>query len=456
MKRLTTSLYKREAPITSSIAFLPSVIAAAFLILAMSTLYLESLPVTASIERRLPSLLVPQEDNARVILSTIASGIISLTVFSFSMVMIVLSQASSNQSPRVIPGLTTVKYHQVVLGFYIGTIIYTLLLLLNFKSGKEGTEDTPAIAILFAMAFAVICLVLFVYFIHSISKAIQVDNIMNSIYRKAIDALHEESNLANRTKSTQADQVRQLNFTLRNDGNGYLRSIDLNHLRQLAQQHDLQLEILVEIGRFTVQGSPLLRLSSDPKEYEGLVQQLQGCFDLSEDEIVMEDYEQGVKQLSEVAVKALSPGINDPGTALKAIDFLSLLFIHRVQTEEKNCLLDDQNNLRIIEKNVTLNELLHRYLSPIRTYGKGDLQINLRLLKCLYNLLHQNSYNVHEGVIVKHAEAVLYDIDNNIQNPIDRERLNEAIRAFNDVASAEHQLCALEVQHVCYLADPQR
>ncbi|RDV14931.1 DUF2254 domain-containing protein [Pontibacter diazotrophicus] len=449
MSKLTTSTYKREATFTSSIAFLPAVISTAFLLLAVGSLYFESLPLALAIERRLPSLLVPQEDNARLILSTIASGIISLTVFSFSMVMIVLSQASSNQSPRVIPGLTTVKYHQVVLGFYIGTIIYTLLLLLNFKTENGGGEDdVPAIAILLAMTFAVVCLVLFVYFIHSISKAIQVDNIINSVFRKAKNALSRENELANRTKSSEVEQVRALTYTLKNDGNGYLKRIQLTELKQLAKEHDLQLEILVEVGAFTVEGTPLMRLSSDPKEHAELTQQLQDCFDLSEEEVIMEDYEQGVKQISEVAVKALSPGINDPGTALKAIDFLTLLFIYRVQSEERNCLLDAENNLRVIEKKITLDELLHRYLSPIRTYGKGDLQINIRLLRCLYNLLHQSPYNAHEEVIAKHALAVVYDADKNIENLIDRGRLNEAITTFNAIAPPRYQLHLLDVEDV--------
>ncbi|MFD3001503.1 DUF2254 domain-containing protein [Pontibacter toksunensis] len=446
--KLTSSSYKKEATITSSIAFLPSVIATAFLLLAVGTMYFESLPLALEIERRLPSLLVPQEENARVILSTIASGIISLTVFSFSMVMIVLSQASNNQSPRVIPGLTTVKYHQVVLGFYIGTIIYTLLLLLNFESMRGKDQDIPAIAILLAMAFAIICLVLFVYFIHSISRAIQVDNIMNSVFQKAKEALHSEREIANKTKSTKLDNVRALTHTVKNDANGYLKRIHLQELQQLARQHDLQIEILAEVGAFTVEGTPLLRLSADPKQYEGLTQQLQDCFSLHEKEVIMEDFEQGVKQLSEVAVKALSPGINDPGTALKAIDFLSLLFIFRVKCEDRNCLLDEEENLRVIEKNISLDELLHRYLSPIRTYGKGDLQINMRLLKCFYNLLHQSPYNAYEDVISKHALAVVYDADKNIENLIDRSRLNEPIRIFNDIAPPRYQLPLLEVQDV--------
>lgn len=413
-------------------------------------MYLESMPYIRVIEERLPTMLVPGKENARSILNIIANGIISLTVFSFSMVMVVLSQASSTQSPRIIPGLTTAKSHQIVLGFYIGTIIYTLLLLLNFEKEESGVKETPAIAILLAMAFAVLCLVLFVYFIHSISKAIQVDNIMNSVFVKAKEALHEENEEAKKSKSSKVNNARQLRYTLNNLGNGYLRRVDLTALQQITREYDLQVEIVEEIGTFTVEGSPLMRLSADPNEDKELRRRLQDCFDLSQHEIVMEDFEQGVKQLSEIAVKALSPGINDPGTALKAIDFLTLLFIYRVKSEERNFLLDEKNNLRVIERNMTLDELLHRYLSPIRTYGKADLQINLRLLKCLNNVLHQSPHHTHEAVLSKHIRAVLFDAEKNIQNPVDRGLLNDAIQNFNEASATQHQLYLLDVQDVTH------
>lgn len=445
--KLTTSSFKGEATITSSIAFLPSIISAAFFALAVFMLYFEASSLSTAIEERLPFAMVRDEENARTILNIVAGGIISLTVFSFSMVMIVLSQASSNQSPRVIPGLTTVKSHQVVLGIYLGTIIYTLLLLLNFKTGADG-GTTPAIAVLLSLAFGILCLGLFVYFIHSISKAIQVDNIMNSIFHKATHALQREEELACKTKSMWGGDIREMRYTLYNDGNGYMRRICLTDLQKIARQHDLQVEILVEAGAFAVKGTPLMRLTTDPQEDEALVKQLLECFELSEEEVVMEDYEQGVKQLTEIALKALSPGINDPGTATKAIDFLTILFINKMQGEDRDCLLDEEHNLRVIEKNVPLDELLHRYLSPVRTYGKGDLHINLRLLRCLQNLLNQRNSHAYEAVLAKHALAVVYDADKNIQNLIDRSKLNEAIRNFNKLASHQHQLYLLDVADV--------
>ncbi len=430
MAKFTTASYKEHASFINSIAFLPSIIAALFFLLAVGMFYFEASPLSSALERKIPLKLVHNEDNARLILSTLATGTISLTVFSFSMVMIVLSQASNNLSPRVIPGLTTARPHQVVLGFYIGTIIYILLLLLGYKPPEEDLK-TPAIAILLGLAFGVICLALFVFFIHSISKAIQVDNILNNLFQDASKALLLEEKAVRKTHTTVSCDDIAFKYTLGNNASGYLQQVDLTELQQLAKRQGMQLEILVEVGTFVVEGTPLLRLTKNPLLTENLEEKLQQCFALHQEEVVMRDYEQGVKQISEIAVKALSPGINDPGTAMKAIDFLTLLLIRHMKHNTRNCLLDEEQQVRVIDFTVSLDELLHRYLSPIRTYGKADFQIDLRLLKCLQSLLYQQPTAEKVDVIRKHAFAVVSDADEAVHNTVDRERLNCFIKEVN-------------------------
>ncbi|PTX15030.1 putative membrane protein [Pontibacter mucosus] len=439
MTKLTTSSYRKHTTVVNSIAFLPSIISTGFFLLAFGVHYFESTPLSMALEKRLPFELVRNSQKAQVILSTLATGTISLTVFSFSMVMIVLSQASNNLTPRVIPGLTTARSHQVVLGFYIGTIIYTLLVLLNYQP-VANTSKVPVIAILLALAFGLICLALFVYFIHSISRAIQVDNILNSLYHKSISALNQENKMPAKSLAPSKSNDDEFSFALKNTTSGYLENINLTALQSLAKENKMQLKILVEEGSFVVEGLPLLRSTKDIVQREDLEEKLQRCFTLKQEEVVMEDFEQGVKQISEIAVKALSPGINDPGTAMKAIDFLTLLFIRRLKTEDKNCLLDENNQVQVIDFTVSLDELMHRYLSPIRTYGKEDFQLNLRLLKCIHSLLCQQPDAEKEKTIRKHAFAVISDADKTISNAVDRERLNDYLVEVNKLLSEGNKL----------------
>ncbi|WP_415837301.1 DUF2254 family protein [Pontibacter korlensis] len=295
------------------------------------------------------------------------------------------------------------------------------------------------------LVFGLICLILFVYFIHTISKAIQVDFIMNSVFHKAAAALELEERVVGNTHAPFNTNGDAFKYILKNDGNGYLEQVNLSERQQLARQYKMQLEILVEVGSFTVEGTPLMKLTKAIDSEDGLMEKLQQCFVLRQEEVVMKDYEQGVKQISEIAVKALSPGINDPGTALKAIDFLTLLFIRRMKCDERNCLLDEQEQVLVIDKIILLEELLHRYLSSIRSYGKADLQVNLRLLRCLHSLLNQEPPENKTCMIRKHAFAVISDADKAILNSVDRERLNCNIVGINSLLPAEQWLTELKI-----------
>lgn len=445
MKERHSSPYTQEKSLRSSIAFLPAIISASFILLAIVILYFESTELSASIEKRLPFELAKDPENARLILNTLAGGIISLTVFSFSMVMIVLSQASSNFSPRVLPGLTTAKPHQVVLGFYIGTIIYTLLLLLTFRAENGDKQSIPMIGILLGLLFGIICLVLFVYFIHSISKSIQVDNILNSIFRRAKTALEHENSTAAKSKSEQNDCITGFNYILTSTQDGYLKETDQERLLRITIAHNLQLEVLVEIGSFVVTGTPLMQLTKDISNNRNLKQELGECFSLDVEEIVMEDYQQGVRQISEIAVKALSPGINDPGTAIKAIDFLTLLFIYRMRCKELNCLRDEQGQVRVVDYILTVDELMHRYLSPIRMYGKGDLLIVIRLLRCVLRMLQQDGQPDMKKVLATHALAIVQDAGKATGGSVDRQRINKTIAQLNTHLPASEALAQLTV-----------
>ena len=118
MNRLTNFLFQ----IRSKIAFYPTIISLSGLSLAFLMIYLEQLDVSAYLIDAAPALVIDDTDTAKTILSTLIGGLISLTVFSFSMVMVLLSQASSNFSPRVLPGIISDRKHQIVLGQYIATI----------------------------------------------------------------------------------------------------------------------------------------------------------------------------------------------------------------------------------------------------------------------------------------------------------------------------------------------
>jgi len=162
--------------IISSIAFYPALLSIFFFLLSLVMLSLETSEITNFLIDRANFLVISDADTARSILGTLIGGILSLMVFSFSMVMILLNQASSNFSPRLLPGLISDKSNQLVLGIYLGTIIYNIIVLISIVSDSDK-YTINGLSILIGIVLGVVCLVMFVYFIHSISIGIQINNI---------------------------------------------------------------------------------------------------------------------------------------------------------------------------------------------------------------------------------------------------------------------------------------
>ncbi|MGB5822026.1 MAG: DUF2254 family protein, partial [Saonia sp.] len=163
--KFVKSNYRR---VIRSIAFYPVLISVLCVLLAMLALTLENWDVIRTIKKNIPYIFIQDYETARSILSVFIGGIISLTVFSFSMVMVVLSQASSNFSPRLLPGLISSNKHQIILGIYVGTLLYCIIILTSL--GALGIDaDTIGLSTMLAAVLTMVCIGLFVYFIHSIS-----------------------------------------------------------------------------------------------------------------------------------------------------------------------------------------------------------------------------------------------------------------------------------------------
>lgn len=369
--------------IVSSIAFLPSIISSFFLLLSIAMVYFDIPFSDNSLAKSMDVLLVKGNDNARHVLSALIGGIISLTVFSFSMVMLLLNQASSSFTPRIIPGLLTDKKHQFVLGFYIGTIIYCIIIILNITPG-EASHNSPKFGVLLAMLFGIVCLSLFIYFIHLISQKIQVDNIISLVTAKAVKLIKANS----RVSSIEGEFIdTTLRYPLASFKAGYFSAIHSRKLENLCEHQQIQVELLYPLGSYLLANTLFCRVSLNIDKDKELKEKILSCFDFTYEPYGESNYLYSVNQLSEIAVKALSPGINDPGTALIALDHLSKVFCCLYQQEQEKIAKHPKKHHLIIYKDYSLQELLFQFINPIGNYGKSDAKVHARLLDFYARLL---------------------------------------------------------------------
>ena len=433
MLRLITKFRLFFAQLTGKIGFYPSLFAFGGLVLGFIMLYAESRGISSFLIEHVPQLVINDADTARTLLSTFIGGIISLMVFSFSMVMLLLNQASNNYSPRILPGLISNKKHQYVLGFYIATLIYCILILLSVEP-TDNKYQLPGFSVILGIVLSMLVLALFIYFIHSISEAIQINRIIENIFTKAktrLEKLIENTGDKDRDSQFPQDEGWQ---EIRIDDTGYLQTIAIDTLKEICKENDCKIRIVQPKGSFILKNIPIARCSK--KLDEETTKNLLSCFAFSRSEIVNHNYILGFKQLTEIALKAMSPGINDPGTAITCIDYLTELFALRLHKEDYSYIHNNEGEAIICLRTIDFKELIYFVFVSLRSYCKHDVVMTHKMLMSLYFLLQvkNNVLTDCKTILIDEINRILQDAKENITNPHDLKgifALRDKIAAYN-------------------------
>ena len=420
MSSPANALYRLRKRIAESIAVYPVFIASLYAGLAAAVLYFETTPAARSLRDLLPGGL-GDADNAREILGTLITSIISLTVFSFSMVMVVLNGAAARLTPRVLPGLISDTRNRVILGLYLGSTLYYLLLISTIE--KNDPASVPATGLLLALLMGVLNLAMFVVFIRSVSQSIQVDWVLTQLFDGA------GSNLEKRKR-----RLEGVASALPNDDGwwclpaarpGYLRTVNERRLGELLHKRELVAVIQVEPGFFLVKGHPLIRFSeplSEADQAEAI-----DCFDFHNNEFAGANVSYGMRQMAEIAVKAISPAINDPGTAIRAINLIGVLLqrLGGVPPIDVGCF--DQGRARLFYPQLGIQRLLEIVIAPIRVYASHDPLVTITLLQCMKNALHDSPSDAQIEAIHDEIHALRDQADAKVENWRDRQAVNDVV-----------------------------
>ncbi|MFS4446499.1 DUF2254 domain-containing protein [Maribacter sp. 2307UL18-2] len=404
-----------------SIAFYPVFISLALFCFAAVTLTLENFDFIINIKKKNSYLFIEDADTARTILSTLIAGILSLTVFSFTMVMVVLNQASSNFSPRLLPGLVSNKRHQLILGFYIGTLLYCTIVLISLGA-YELENSTVGMSTTMAAILGVGCVGLFVSFIHNISSAIQIQNIVERIYHHTDHKLnlYLEQELQEETPLLGlSDEDLQV---IVSDKSGYFQEFDIDLVASDLFKIDLQLILIPYSGEHIWEGSPLLKTNRklSDKEKEALRFACSISKDLHDGNHPL----LGLIKLMEVAVRAMSPGVNDPGTALDVVHKLGPLLSKMIRMPAFTSVIELNKGIVVMKTNISTNGLLSTIFQPIRLYAKNDSSVMEGLLSALSYMKGISGLSQEDEDALVHEEgAMKEDIEGYIKNKKDREQI---------------------------------
>jgi len=421
VKKTLLSFYNR---LISSIAFYPSIILLGFICLVFLMLSIEDTKLTKWLIDNASYLVINNADTARSILSTMIGGLISLMVFSFSMVMMLLNQASSNFSPRLLPGLVSDKRNQFVLGFYLGTIFYNIIVLMTIL--PDGNEYTlNGFSILVGMILAMSCLIVFIYFIHTVSSGIQINNILKGIFsttKKRLLYLLEQ-------EKEQKVSIRKINnwHIFKSSQAGYYQGVNLKGLLDLCHKNEINLKVFPFKGEYLVPNVSLYAIDKKLEEEE--LETIASYFIFESSRDVSENYSLGIKQITEVGIKAMSPGINDPGTAVITLDYLTELLALRMRLGQIEIHEHDESKITVQLNSLSFEKLIYDLMAAYRQYCKHDIILMQKLVSMLKFLAKQPSIlkQYHEEIKAQIA-IVSEDIKANIDNQSDRERLQKILQ----------------------------
>ncbi len=268
-------------------------------------------------------------EGARVLLSTISGSMITVAALTFSITIVGLSMASQQFGPRLLRNFIRDRGYQLVLGTFLAAFIYCLLVLRTVRS-TGSPQFVPYISLAVGILLAVAGVGLLVYFIHHAVFSIRAESIVavsGRELRVAIDHLFPQTE-SDRSEQRRPGRSLPEGFPsgaqeIAAEGSGYIQAIDQDRLLKLAHENGLVLRLEHRVGHFLIQGSKLLDAWPDGTPTEELVRELNECFVLGTQRSLTPDVESAIDQLVEIAVRSLSPGINDPNTAIACIDQLA-------------------------------------------------------------------------------------------------------------------------------------
>lgn len=394
-------LLKVYDTIIQSFWFLPAIMAALAGIAALSSIALDN-RIGGSWAHDVAWIWSGGAEGARSVLSVISGSVITVVSIVFTVTVSALAQVSSQFGPRILRTFTTDRSNQFVLGTFVATFVFCLLVLRAVRSIEEALF-VPYVSVNIGIGLSLASLAVLIYFIHHISQQLQADNLIANVGNDlllAIEHLYpEQLGEAGTTDSAQGTALNvQMNDALDDiDWEmaeavearkwGYVQRVDDAALMRLAQAHDLRLKLAHRPGDFVMRGQPMMHvlagdgLSCDAKDH------LSGCYSFGPHRTPYQDAAYSMQQLVEVALRALSPGINEPYTAITCIDWMGAalreLSLRVIPSNVRN---DDAGKPRVLSPTLNFQSLADIAFDQIRLYGTNNPEVACHMLNVIADL----------------------------------------------------------------------
>lgn len=404
-------LLARWEQVRGSYWFIPSLITLAAIGLAQVTLAVDH-STWGRGASRLPWLYTGTADGARQLLATIAGSMIGLAGVVFSIVIVALTLATNQFGPRLLRNFMHDTANQVVLGTFVASFIYCLLILRQVHGGQEEHKIVafvPQISILVAVTFAVAGLGFLIFFIHHTAASIQAPNVIANVTNdlcRTIDELYPErtGEAASLSRVEPPDDFDERSAPVLSNLRGYVHRIETSDLLSAAIEQDVIVRIECRPGHWIQEGMTLLRVYPGDRVTDDLTDRLLGAYATENQRSPTQDVEFAVDQLVEIALRALSPGINDPFTAMQCLDQLGAALARLADRSIPSPMrVDPEGKLRVIAYPTGFENVADAAFNQFRQHAKGSLAVLLRMMEVCVRIATVTASDSAIAVLARHA-----------------------------------------------------
>jgi uncharacterized membrane protein len=391
-----------------------------------------------------PWVISGTADAARQILTAIAAAVITVVGVVFSIILVTLTLASTQFGPRMLRNFIRDRGTQLTLGTFVATFVYAVLVLVSIGPGPHG-DFVPHIGVTVTLALMVADMVVLIYFIHHTATAIQLPQVMASIAKDLSEAIDSQGGTEPPARPAAPDsgpssaellaQMEADGGVVRATASGYVQFIRLGSLVRFAEQADAVISLGHRPGHFIVEGHPIATVW--PPEAAAVVGEVLGDAHITGPyRTLAQDVSFGIDQLVEIAIRALSPAVNDTFTAITCIDWLGDNLCKIVSRWHPTRVhRDAQGRVRVIAKLPTCDRLVQRSFEKIRQASMGMPAVMIRQLEAISKIMAETASAGQRRVLLEQAAMIQRASERTVSEEADRADVRRRYEAVLTIES---------------------
>ena len=426
----------------SSFWFVPSLMVGSSIVLAVELIELDSAGGDEWLARW-PRLFGAGAEGARGMMSTIATSMMTVVGVTFSMILVVLALASSQYTSRVLRNFIRSRVTQFVLGTFAGIFAYCLIVLRSIR-GNEAGAFVPALAVFLGFVLALGGVSALIFFIHHIASSIQASSIIATVANETMSAIDRLfPGRLGQGPSDEDEQPAVLPRPGRNwqsvpaRGNGYIQNVDGEALLRLAKEHKTIVRMERGIGDFVVDNTPLVSLELEEPPDGELIGALQSAYHVDRHRTLEQDAAFGIRQIVDMALRALSPSTNDTTTAVMCLDHLTAILSRVASRHIPSSHRYDDGDLRVITSGPTFATLVDESFDQIRGSAIGNVAIMLRMLGALRTIAILTDDPGRRRSLREQVEWVAESAGRTVESLHDRSRIDVRLASVREALEEE-------------------